>query len=88
MKYGTSYLVREIFQNVSVTNSSRSDFEIGSFDNSQVNIWVLSLNEYVNEPYFRDMSIHNLILDIDLDFFECQEPAATFMNHYHWDKTK
>ena len=71
---------RKLFEPVNV--------ELRSFDNLKVNVWVLSLNEYLNEPYFRDMNVNNIILDIDLDFFQCQEPAQTFMNHFDWNQNK
>lgn len=71
---------RQLFENVTD--------KMNSSENLLVNIWVLSLNQYINEPYFKHMDINNIIFDVDLDFFVCQKPAETFMHHYDWNKDK
>jgi len=50
----------------------------------EINIWAMTLDEYLHEPTFTEMERNSLIVDIDLDFFQCQEPAMTFMNHHGW----
>lgn len=50
--------------------------------NLEINIWTLSLTECLSES----SSFSNLIVDIDLDFFQCQEPAMAFMAHHGWNE--
>lgn len=67
---------KEIFQSV--------DHRLDPDDYLEIHIWTLSLSEYLEETVFVEMETNNLIVDIDLDFFQCQEPAITFMDHHGW----
>ena len=76
-----------IFETESRRNMFRSvEHRPDPAHNLEINVWALSLSEYLEEPAFMEMERNNLIVDIDLDFFQCQEPAMTFMNHHGWTR--
>ena len=58
----------------------------------QVNIWVLTLETF-GEYYLHDLVNENnellfsknLIFDFDLDYFSCQDPAHTIIEHGEWN---